>query len=219
MLSINWNVRVCVCVFVCSLLRYHLNLFLPPFPKVGCPKVLEIWNPWKKVVERSGLRCEHFCSKMVYNRSVEKSFLQIYFFNLFTFEVPIQSLFAPTSRNLISKILRDSESLGQTSEKKWSQIWTLLLKNGLQSPWQKKFLWFFFYLFTFEVLFKRLLPPFAKVGCPKFFEIRNVLNCRVKQFFYRFFVPLFTPFKLLCAPISQSLMSKLFGFFRILWEN
>ena len=26
-----------VCVFVCLLLRYHLNVFLPPLPKVGCP--------------------------------------------------------------------------------------------------------------------------------------------------------------------------------------
>ena len=49
-------VRVCVCLSVCSLLRYYLNVFFPPLPKVGCPKFLEIWNPWRKEMERSGLR-------------------------------------------------------------------------------------------------------------------------------------------------------------------
>ena len=32
---------------------------MPPLPKVGCPKCLEIQNPWGKVLERSGLRIEH----------------------------------------------------------------------------------------------------------------------------------------------------------------
>ena len=35
-------------VFVCSLLSYSLHIFLPPLAKVGCPKFLEIWNPWGK---------------------------------------------------------------------------------------------------------------------------------------------------------------------------
>ena len=48
---------------VCSLLRYHLNVFLPPLPEVGCPKFLEIQNPWGKIMERSGLRFEHFVWK------------------------------------------------------------------------------------------------------------------------------------------------------------
>ena len=52
---------VCVCVCVCSLLRYRLNVFLPPFPKVGCLKFLEIWNPWGKIMQKSGLRFEDFC--------------------------------------------------------------------------------------------------------------------------------------------------------------
>ena len=59
------NVRLSVCLFVpvCSLLRYRLNVFLPPLPKVGCPIFLEIRNPWGKVMERSGLRLEHFVWK------------------------------------------------------------------------------------------------------------------------------------------------------------
>ena len=78
MLSISQNVRlfVCpsVCLSVCSLLRYRLNVFLPPLPEVGCPKFLEIRNPWGKVMERSGLRFEHFCLEVVKNRRAKVFF-------------------------------------------------------------------------------------------------------------------------------------------------
>ena len=78
MLSISRNVRlsVCpsVCVSVCSLLRYRLNVFLPPLPEVGCPIFLEIRNPWGKVMERSGLIFEHFWLKIVKNFRTKKSF-------------------------------------------------------------------------------------------------------------------------------------------------
>ena len=67
-LSVRLFVRVCVC----SLFRYHLNVFLPPLPKVGCPLFLDIPNSWGKVMERSGLRFEHFCLKIVKNRCVKK---------------------------------------------------------------------------------------------------------------------------------------------------
>ena len=71
MLSISRNIRLSVspsvCVSVCSLLRYRLNVFLPPLPKVKCPIFLEIRNPWEKVMERSGLIFEHFCLKIVKN--------------------------------------------------------------------------------------------------------------------------------------------------------
>ena len=49
-----------VCLSVCSLLKYHLNVFFSPLPKVGCPKILELWKPWGKVMERSGLTFENF---------------------------------------------------------------------------------------------------------------------------------------------------------------
>ena len=52
-----------VCLSVCSLLRYCLNLFLPPLPKDGCPIFIEIQNPWGKVMERSSLRFELFVWK------------------------------------------------------------------------------------------------------------------------------------------------------------
>ena len=48
LLSISRFVHMCVCLSVClsvcSLLRYHLNLYFPPFPVVVCPKFLEIQN-------------------------------------------------------------------------------------------------------------------------------------------------------------------------------
>ena len=48
-----------VCLCVCSLLKYRLNVFLPPLPKVGCPIFLQIQNPWGK--KRSGLSREMLC--------------------------------------------------------------------------------------------------------------------------------------------------------------
>ena len=59
------SVRLSVCLCVCSLLRYRLTVFLPPLPEAGCPIFLEIRNPWGKVMERSGLRYEHVCLKIV----------------------------------------------------------------------------------------------------------------------------------------------------------
>ena len=41
---------------------------------------------------------------------------------LFTFEVLFKRLFALTSRSWMSTIFRDSESLGKSNGKKWSQI-------------------------------------------------------------------------------------------------
>ena len=40
-------------------------VFLPPLTEVGCPKVLEIQNPWGKLMERSGLRLDHFSLEVV----------------------------------------------------------------------------------------------------------------------------------------------------------
>ena len=55
------------------------------------------------------------------------------------FEVLFKRLFAPTSRSRMSNIFRDSESLGKSSKKKWSQIWTFLFANCLELAHNKKF--------------------------------------------------------------------------------
>ena len=63
---------------------------------------------------------------------------------LFTFEVPFNSLFAPTSWSPMSNIFRDSESLGKSNGQKWSHIWTFLFENCLKSLRKtKKILHFF----------------------------------------------------------------------------
>ena len=41
---------------------------------------------------------------------------------LFTFEVPFNGLFAPTSQSRMSNIFRDLESLEKSNVKKWSNI-------------------------------------------------------------------------------------------------
>ena len=120
----------------------HLCICLPPLPEVGCPKFLEIRNPWGKVMERSGLRYEHFCLKIVENRVTKKSFfspLFSLFFDLLRFSVFFNGLFAPTSRSWMSNIFTDSESLGKSNGKKWSHTCTFLFGSGLKSPRKKKF--------------------------------------------------------------------------------
>ena len=63
----NVHIFVClsVCLFVCSLLRYWLMVFLPPLPEVRFPIFLEIRNPWGKKMERTGLIFEHIFLEVV----------------------------------------------------------------------------------------------------------------------------------------------------------
>ena len=67
LLSISRFVHISVCLSFClsvclsvNFLRYRLNVFLPPLPKDECPKFLEIMNPWRKFMVRSGLRFKLF---------------------------------------------------------------------------------------------------------------------------------------------------------------
>ena len=57
-MSVCLSVCLCVCVFT---FEVPFKRLLPPLPEVRCPIFLEIQNPWGKVMERSGLRFEHFC--------------------------------------------------------------------------------------------------------------------------------------------------------------
>ena len=47
---------------------------------------------------------------------------------VFTFEVPFNGIFAPIAWSRMSNIFRDSESLGKSNGKKWSQIWFFFWK-------------------------------------------------------------------------------------------
>jgi hypothetical protein len=51
-----------------------LNDILPPRTDGGCQIFLEIWNPWGKVMERSGLTFENVCLEVVKNRRAKKKF-------------------------------------------------------------------------------------------------------------------------------------------------
>ena len=63
--SHNVCVSVCLCVGLSLFMWYILRPIVPPLPEVGCPKFLEIQNLWGKVMERNGLRIEHFCWEVV----------------------------------------------------------------------------------------------------------------------------------------------------------
>ena len=52
---------VCLCPSCPPFMWYIVRPILPQLTEVGYPKFLEIRNPWGKVLERSGLRIEHFC--------------------------------------------------------------------------------------------------------------------------------------------------------------
>ena len=54
------------------------------------------------------------------------------------FRVPFKRLFALTAWSRMSNIFRDSESVGKSSGKKWSQIWNFLFGSGLKLPNKKK---------------------------------------------------------------------------------
>ena len=132
--------------FICSLLRYHLKFFLHPLFKVGCSKLLEIRNPWKKYWKEVVSDLNIFAQKWTKIAAAKKVFAD-FFLYLFTFQVPFKRLFAPTLRSRMSKLFWVSESSGKSIGKKWSQIWTFLLKNCLKLPRQKKV--FFTDLFFF----------------------------------------------------------------------
>ena len=91
---------------------------------------------------------------------------------VFTFEVPFNGLFAPTSRSPMSKLYRYSESLTKSNGKKWSQIWNFLLEIVYNCHGKKKFFMDFFLLIC-SLRLTVLLPPLPKVQCPKFLDIWN----------------------------------------------
>ena len=93
---------------------------------------------------------------------------------LFTFEVPFNGLFAPTSRSRMSNIFRDSESLGKVMERSGLRYEHFLFENCLKSTRKTKFFSLLFSVFFgFRSILTVFLPPLPEVGCPIFLEIRN----------------------------------------------
>ena len=75
---------------------------------------------------------------------------------LFTFEVPFNGIFAPTSQSWMSNIFRDSDYLGKSKGKNWSHIETFLFGSGLKSPRKKKV--FFCADFALQNMVETTLP-------------------------------------------------------------
>ena len=71
---------------------------------------------------------------------------------VFTFEVLFKRLFAPTSRSWMFNIFRDSESLGKSNGKKWSQIRTFLFESGFKLPNKKNS--FFWLILLYKIRWK-----------------------------------------------------------------
>ena len=107
---------------------------MPPLPKVGYPIFLEIRNPWGKEVVSDMNIFVWKLSKI----AAQKKIIFYTFFGLLRFLVFFNGLFAPTSRSRMSNIFRDSEFLGKSNRKKWSNLWTFLFGSGLKSPRKKK---------------------------------------------------------------------------------
>ena len=74
----------------------------------------------------------------------KKSFFLLHFFQSSLVFGLFNGLFAPISWSRMSNIFRDSESLGKSNEKKWSNIWTFLFGSGLKWPRKKKFFFCWF---------------------------------------------------------------------------
>ena len=78
----------------------------------------------------------------------------------------------------MSNIFRDSEFLGKSNGKKWSQIWTFLFENCLKSPRKKKFFFTFFCLLRFSVFFNGLFAPTSQSRMSNIFRDSESLGKR-----------------------------------------
>ena len=89
--------------FVLVVLTLFNGLF-PPLPEVQCPNFLDFWNPWGKVMERSGHGFQNFCKIAASKKKNAYSF--IYSLRLILFLPP-----------LLSKNFWFSESLRKSKER------------------------------------------------------------------------------------------------------
>ena len=145
---------------MCSLFEVPFKRLFAPTSRSWMPKIFwDLESLWKS----NGKKWSQISTFFLKICCGEKSFL-----NLITFEVPFKRLFVPTSQSRTSKLFRDLESCGESIEKKWSQIWNFVFKNGLKSPRWKSFLRILFPFFTH---FKRLFAPTSWRPMPKLFQI------------------------------------------------
>ena len=150
------SVRVCVCPTVC------VFTFEVPFNGLFAPtsrsRMSNIFRDAKSLGKSNGKKWSQIwtflfeiCWKSRHKKKVFFSPLFSFFFNLLWFLVFFNCLCAPPSQSRMSNIFRDSESLGKSNGKKWSQIWTFSFENCLKLPRKKKF--FFSHFFRSSSVF------------------------------------------------------------------
>ena len=115
------------------------GLFALTYQSPTC-KLFRFRNPWGKIMERNLKTFAHKGCKIAAPKTV---FFFYRFFKLFTL---FRRLFAPTSQRPMSKLFKFLESLEKCNKKRWSQIWKLLLINGV------KFASYFFFLRILRIL-------------------------------------------------------------------
>ena len=155
------SVCPCVRVFVC------LFTFEVPFNGIFSPtsrsRMSNIFRDSESLGKSNGMKWSQiwkFVFENCLKSPLKKKFFSLLFFGLLRFLVFFKGLIAPTSQSRMSNILRDSESLGKSNGKKWSQIWTFMFENGIKSPRKKKFFSsLFFGLLRFLVFFNGLFAP------------------------------------------------------------
>ena len=177
-MSVRLSVCPCVCVSVCP--SVCLFTFEVPFNGLFAPTsrswMSNIFRDLESLGKSNGKKGSQIWTFLFENclKSPQKKSFFFTFFGLLWFLVFLNGLFAPTSQSRMSNIFRDSESLGKSNGKKWSQIWTFLFENCLKSPRKKTFISSLFSVFFgFRSFFTVFLPPLPEVGCPIFLEIRN----------------------------------------------
>ena len=110
---------------------------MPPFLEIPCLNCLDIQNPRRKVIKKvvSDL---NFCAQQWCKiAAVKIGFLLVFLLSSHLF-TPFNGLFATTCQSPMSKLFTYLESLGKSHGENLSQICTVLLKNEVKSPPQKK---------------------------------------------------------------------------------
>ena len=140
---------VCVCVCVCSLLRYRLNVFLPPLPEIQRSNFFRFSESLGKSNRKKLSKI--FKLSLVKGVKLTQQKKNYGFFCIWSLQ--FQGIFAPTSLSPMSKLFRFLESLGKSNGKKLSQIWQLLLIRGVELP-QILLLLLFFFIFYGKFLYR-----------------------------------------------------------------
>ena len=104
------------------------------------------------------------------SRNVRLSVVRLSVVRVFTFEVPFNGLFAPTSRSRMSNIVRDSESLGKEVV---SHLNILVWKWSKIAAQKKVFFFTFFGLLRFSVFFNCLFAPTSRSRMSNIFRDSN----------------------------------------------